>query len=78
MKFQISTNPLEAFPDALSKTVPIWVAVFNRALFPKDVSLHGLQAPQDILGSSEIAQIEKRLENFVMDLEVRNSVLMEH
>lgn len=62
-----STRRGKNLPDAFSKTVPIWVAVINRALFPELPSLHQLQtppAPND-LGQSEIAQIEAKLDGFV-------------
>lgn len=49
-------------PDALSKTVPIWVAVLNRLLFPDIHSSHDLETPSDVVSSSEHAQIEARLE----------------
>lgn len=54
-------------PDALLKTVPIWVAVMNRALFPGRPDLHALQCPPppDNLGGSEVSQIESRLCGFV-------------
>ncbi|KIV77806.1 hypothetical protein PV11_09586 [Exophiala sideris] len=53
-------------PDAFGKTVPIWVAVINRALFPESTSMHGLQAPPppNELGQSEVSQIEARLDKF--------------
>ncbi len=57
-------------PDALSKTAPIWVAVFNRALFPHASPFHELQCPSSILGRSEIAQIEVRIDEFVRNLRV--------
>ncbi len=61
-----STRRGKNLPDALSKTVPIWVSVVNRALFPMVTSMHRVQAPPppDDLGSSEISQIEERLDGF--------------
>ena len=58
-------------PDALSKTVPIWCAVINRALFPDLLDAHTLHTPPRVVGASEHAQIEERLAGFVRDFEVR-------
>lgn len=58
-------------PDALSKTVPIWSAVLNRALFPSATAYHPVRLPPDYLGASEEAQIENRIEGFVHSLKVR-------
>lgn len=58
-------------PDALSKTVPIWSAVLNRALFPSATEYHPVRLPPDYLGASEEAQIENRIEGFVHSLKVR-------
>ncbi|EXJ91318.1 initiator tRNA phosphoribosyl transferase [Capronia coronata CBS 617.96] len=61
-----STRRGKNLPDAFSKTVPIWVAVINRVLFPELPSTHALQhpPPPDDLGLSEVSQIEARLEGF--------------
>jgi tRNA A64-2'-O-ribosylphosphate transferase len=61
-----STRRGKNLPDAFSKTVPIWVAVINRALFPESTSMHKLQTPPepDDLGVSEISQIEARIPEF--------------
>ena len=61
-----STRRGKNLPDAFSKTVPIWVSVINRVLFPATISMHHLQAPPppDDLGSSEISQIGLRLDAF--------------
>ena len=59
-------------PDALSKTVPIWVTVMNRVLFPDLQSAHGLRVPRNVVSESEKAQIEGRLEGWVGDLKVFN------
>ena len=66
-----STRRGKSTPDALSKTVPIWVAIMNRALFPEMVSLHGLTTPEDVVGRSEHYQIEERLAGSVQDFQVR-------
>lgn len=57
-------------PDALSKTVPIWIAVVNRLLFPECGWSHELHFPEQIVPASERAQIEARLDGFVKDAEV--------
>ena len=57
-------------PDALSKTVPIWIAVMNRLLFPESGWSHGLHVPGQIVPASERAQIEARLDGFVKIAEV--------
>jgi tRNA A64-2'-O-ribosylphosphate transferase len=58
-------------PDALSKTVPIWCAVFNRALFPEATRFHRVQfPPNNLLGASEESQIEGRIDRFVSLLKV--------
>lgn len=58
-------------PDALSKTVPIWCAVLNRALFPTETAFHPVQLPPNYLGESEESQIENRIDGFVSSLKVR-------
>ncbi|KAJ5794811.1 hypothetical protein N7457_001410 [Penicillium paradoxum] len=63
-----STRRGKLMPDALSKTVPIWSAVLNRALFPSATAYHPVQLPPDYLGASEEAQIENRIEGFVHSL----------
>ncbi|XHG00150.1 hypothetical protein AWENTII_003618 [Aspergillus wentii] len=55
-------------PDALSKTVPIWCAVMNRALFPSEPAYHAVQLPPNFLGPSEESQIERRIDGFVQSL----------
>lgn len=62
-------------PDALSKTVPIWCAVINRALFPSDTAYHAVNFPPNYLGASEESQIERRIDGFVKSLEVTHSLL---
>lgn len=52
-------------PDALSKTVPIWCCVLNRALFPDNPDCHGLHVPPNVVSDSEKSQIEARIPDFV-------------
>ncbi|KAK9619903.1 tRNA A64-2'-O-ribosylphosphate transferase [Aspergillus fumigatus] len=63
-----STRRGKLMPDALSKTVPIWCAVMNRALFPSDAAYHAVQLPPNYLGASEESQIERRIDGFVKSL----------
>jgi tRNA A64-2'-O-ribosylphosphate transferase len=65
-----STRRGKSMPDAFSKTVPIWVAVMNRVLFPDVSENHTLQRPPEPyeLIDSEVSQIEGRLEGFVKAL----------
>jgi tRNA A64-2'-O-ribosylphosphate transferase len=62
-----STRRGKNMPDALAKTVPIWVAVMNRVLFPDVPESHAFQRPPEpyLLGDSEVSQIEGRLDGFV-------------
>ncbi|MCJ1256820.1 hypothetical protein MMC24_004644 [Lignoscripta atroalba] len=62
-----STRRGKSMPDALSKTVPIWCAVINRLLFPGLPAAHSLNAPLEVIGPSEHAQIEARLDSFLND-----------
>lgn len=54
-------------PDALSKTVPIWIAVLNHLLFPDIPEAANLSTPEDVVSRSEHAQIEARISSFVKD-----------
>ncbi|TLD23464.1 Eukaryotic peptide chain release factor subunit 1 [Venturia nashicola] len=60
-----STRRGKSMPDALSKTVPIWCAVWNRVLFPEILGAHALHTPPQCVSPSEHAQIERRLDGFV-------------
>lgn len=53
------------FPDALSKTIPIWCAVINRLLFPERVDMHGVEPFAELVTPSEHAQMNARLGGFV-------------
>jgi tRNA A64-2'-O-ribosylphosphate transferase len=59
-----STRRGKSMPDALSKTVPIWCCVMNRAIFPED-GPHNLYTSPQSVSASEHAQIEKRIDGFV-------------
>ncbi|KAL4870337.1 hypothetical protein BDV12DRAFT_60360 [Aspergillus spectabilis] len=63
-----STRRGKLMPDALSKTVPIWCAVINRALFPSETAYHSVELPPNYLGASEESQIEHRIDGFVHSL----------
>ncbi|KAL4884163.1 tRNA A64-2'-O-ribosylphosphate transferase [Aspergillus karnatakaensis] len=63
-----STRRGKLMPDALSKTVPIWCAVINRALFPSETAYHSVTLPPNYLGASEESQIEQRIDGFVHSL----------
>ena len=63
-----STRRGKRYPDALSKTVPIWCAVLNRAshrTFGTPSDPPPLQIPTDTVSLSEAAQIEARLDMWV-------------
>ena len=57
-------------PDALSKTIPIWIAVINRLLFPDTPEEHCLRTSTEIVGPSEHSQIEAKLDGLVGDVQV--------
>ena len=52
-------------PDALSKTLPIWCTVINRLLFEEHDECSALRTPRGVVGSSEHAQIEARIDGLV-------------
>ena len=56
-------------PDALSKTVPIWIAVLNRLLFPEKPGMHDFRTPEEVVSRSEHAQIEERLPSLTGDVQ---------
>ncbi|EPS34646.1 hypothetical protein PDE_09610 [Penicillium oxalicum 114-2] len=64
-----STRRGKLMPDALSKTVPIWCAVLNRALFPERKEYHAVRLPPNYLGESEESQIASRIDGFVHSLQ---------
>lgn len=57
-------------PDALSKTVPIWIAVLNLFLFPDAPGYEVLHTPEAVVSASEHAQIASLLPTFVEQLKV--------
>lgn len=57
-------------PDALAKTVPIWCAIINRLIFDDHPAAQGLCTPNDLVGSSEHAQIQAKLDGFLADAKV--------
>ncbi|RAL15858.1 initiator tRNA phosphoribosyl transferase family protein [Aspergillus homomorphus CBS 101889] len=63
-----STRRGKLMPDSLSKTIPIWTAVLNRALFPDEPAMHSVQFPPNFLPESEESQIERRIDSFVKSL----------
>lgn len=48
-------------PDALSKTIPIWCCVLNRALFPSHPESHDLHVPPSAVSASEKSQMLARI-----------------
>ena len=66
---------LKGMPDALSKTVPTWIAVMNRLLFPEPEDAHALCVLPQITSESERLQIECRLNDFVESLRVSRKLL---
>lgn len=48
-------------PDALSKTIPIWCCVLNRALFPDQPECHDLYVPPNAVSDSEKSQMISRI-----------------
>ncbi|KAK8034351.1 hypothetical protein PG993_009346 [Apiospora rasikravindrae] len=65
-----STRRGKRMPDALSKTIPTWCCVLNRALFPEtDGDQHDLFTPPHVVSESEHAQMQARMPDFVEALE---------
>lgn len=59
-----STRRGKSMPDALSKTIPIWCCVINRAVFSGE-GRHAMYTPPQAVSSSEHAQIASRIDGFV-------------
>jgi tRNA A64-2'-O-ribosylphosphate transferase len=70
-----STRRGKSMPDALSKTIPTWCCVINRAVFGNEAKnmeeQMGLFTPPQAVGESEHAQMEKRIDGFVRQFLVR-------
>jgi tRNA A64-2'-O-ribosylphosphate transferase len=73
-----STRSGKRLPDALSKTIPIWCAVINRASVARGTASNqlqtwdmGLHTPPGAVSAQEHAQIEARLDHWACDLAVR-------
>lgn len=64
-----STRRGKSMPDALSKTIPIWVAVLNRLLFPEYQQSYELQSPLDVISESEHVQIQACLSGCARDVQ---------
>jgi hypothetical protein len=66
-----STRRGKRMPDALSKTVPIWCAVINRAVALRTGEGGGeLYTPPSVVSPSEKAQIEGKLDEWAKALQV--------
>jgi tRNA A64-2'-O-ribosylphosphate transferase len=68
-----STRRGKSMPDALSKTVPFWCCVINRAVFSEkkgDEALN-LFTPPTAVSESENAQMERRIDRFVQQFLVQ-------
>jgi tRNA A64-2'-O-ribosylphosphate transferase len=65
-----STRRGKSMPDALSKTIPIWCCVMNRAIFGAEGE-HAMYTPPQAVSSSEHAQISNRIDGFVQQFLVR-------
>lgn len=65
-----STRRGKSMPDALSKTIPIWIAVWNRIVFPDRIDACMLRTPIDVVPASEHDQMETRIDRFVSELKV--------
>jgi tRNA A64-2'-O-ribosylphosphate transferase len=63
-----STRRGKSMPDALSKTIGIWIVVLNRLLFDQRPDSHELMTPSEVVSDSEHAQIEERLDRFVEEV----------
>ena len=65
-----STRRGKSMPDALAKTVPIWCAVLNRALFPERGDCRDVWLPEEVVSGSERQQISGKVEGWVREFEV--------
>ncbi|KZM21868.1 transferase [Ascochyta rabiei] len=60
-----STRRGKSMPDALSKTVPLWCCVINRAVFRNSEYELDLFTPPTAVSESEHTQMERRVNGFV-------------
>ncbi|CAK7214243.1 tRNA A64-2'-O-ribosylphosphate transferase [Sporothrix bragantina] len=60
-----STRRGKRMPDALSKTIPLWCCVLNRARFPDNAEFHTLYTPPGVVSASEHSQMLARVPGFV-------------
>ncbi|KAK1754784.1 putative tRNA A64-2'-O-ribosylphosphate transferase [Echria macrotheca] len=67
-----STRRGKRMPDALSKTVPVWACVLNRALFPDEQASHALHVPPHVVSDSEKSQMEARIPEFLESFNALN------
>lgn len=65
-----STRRGKSMPDALSKTIPVWITVMNRFLFPDITAHHALRTPDTVVPPSEHSQMEARIDGFVEQFKV--------
>jgi tRNA A64-2'-O-ribosylphosphate transferase len=67
-----STRRGKSMPDALSKTIPIWCCVINRAIFGREEKGEvKLFSPPQAVSESEHAQMETKIDGFVRQFMVR-------
>ncbi|GAB7342549.1 hypothetical protein MBLNU457_g0727t1 [Dothideomycetes sp. NU457] len=67
-----STRRGKSMPDALSKTIPIWITVINK-LLGVDVSYrHALRTPDTVVPPSEHSQMAARIDGFFEQLKSLN------
>lgn len=62
----------KGMPDALSKTIPIWCAVLNAALFPDTPASHALHTPPNVVSPTEHSQITALLPSLLTSLQALN------
>jgi hypothetical protein len=67
-----STRRGKRMPDALSKTVPIWCAVLNRARSEED-KWADVEFPTESVPIQEVSSIKARIPSFVRSLQVSSS-----
>jgi tRNA A64-2'-O-ribosylphosphate transferase len=70
-----STRRGKSMPDALSKTIPMWCCVLNRALFGEGEKKHELFTPPQAVSESEHAQMESRIDGCLRQFLVRHTSL---